>query len=154
MIEAVGHEYLPTFFSKCDQLLKPGGLLALQAITIPDQRYERYRRSVDFIQRYIFPGGCLPSLGSLVRANSAVSEMQLVALDDFGSHYARTLANWRERLQYNTARIRQLGMPTRLIRAWDYYLCYCEGGFREQKIGVAQIKFRKPRYSRGDQTAG
>ncbi len=145
MIEAVGHEFLGTFFSKCDELLRPGGSLALQVITIPDQRYENYRRSVDFIQRHIFPGGSLPSLGALLSAASARSSLHLSNLNEFGDHYARTLAHWRGNFDANLATIRELGMSERLLRAWQWYFCYCETGFREQMIGLKQIVFTKPR---------
>ena len=143
MIEAVGHEFLPTFFGKCDQLLRPGGKFALQAITIPDQRYEKYRTSVDFIQRYIFPGGCLPSLGAMTEATGRTS-LLLTRLDDFATDYARTLELWREKFHQNLDVIRQLGMSERLIRTWQYYFCYCEAGFREQLIGLKQMLYVKP----------
>jgi len=143
MIEAVGHEFLGTFFGKCDELLRPGGSLALQAITMPEQRYERYRRSVDFIQRYVFPGGCLPSVGALVAATERTS-LQLTTLDDFGQDYARTLEIWRENFHANLDVIRELGMTERLLRTWHYYFCYCEAAFREQLIGLKQMVFVKP----------
>ena len=144
MIEAVGHEYFDTFFDKCSSLLKPSGLCAIQAITIPDQRFDRYRKSVDFIQKYIFPGGCLPSIGALAQSVGRSSDMQFVHLEDFAEHYARTLAFWRERFFENLDCIRGLGMSDRFLRLWDYYLCYCEGAFREKQIGVAQILLQKP----------
>lgn len=144
MIEAVGHEFLGTFFAKCNELLRPGGKLALQAITIPDQRYSRYRRSVDFIQRYVFPGGCLPSLGALERARCERTSLQLSACDDFAIDYARTLELWRENFSSNLIGIRELGMTERLIRTWHYYFCYCEAAFREQMIGLKQMLYIKP----------
>jgi cyclopropane-fatty-acyl-phospholipid synthase len=144
MIEAVGHEYYDTFFAQCSRLLKPQGLLALQAITIPDQRYDSYRSSVDFIQKHIFPGGCLPSLGAMTASVSRVSDMQFIHLEDFAEHYARTLQCWRERFYANADSIRELGMTESFIRLWDYYLCYCEGAFREKQIGVVQLLLQKP----------
>jgi cyclopropane-fatty-acyl-phospholipid synthase len=144
MIEAVGHEYLEAFFAKCSGLLKPEGLFALQAITIPDQRYERYRRSVDFIQRYIFPGGCLPSLGAMTAAVGRATDLQMIHLEDFASHYARTLECWRERFHENMDSIRALGMTDSFLRMWEYYFCYCEGAFREKTIGVSQLLLQKP----------
>jgi cyclopropane-fatty-acyl-phospholipid synthase len=144
MIEAVGHEYLGTFFAKCNELLCPGGKLALQAITIPEQRYKRYRRSVDFIQRYVFPGGCLPSMRALVKASTEKTPLQLTNLDDFALDYARTLELWRENFTANLPAIRELGMNERLIRTWHYYFCYCEAAFREQMIGLKQMLFVKP----------
>ncbi len=144
MIEAVGHEYFDTFFAKCSGLLKPEGLMAIQAITIPDQRFEQYCKSVDFIQKYIFPGGCLPSLGSMTRSVGRMTDLQFVHVEDFAEHYGRTLACWRERFFDNLHRIRNLGMSDSFLRMWEYYLCYCEGAFREKQIGVAQILFQKP----------
>jgi cyclopropane-fatty-acyl-phospholipid synthase len=144
MIEAVGHEYLDTFFRKCSSLLRPHGLFALQAITIPDQRYDNYRKSVDFIQKYIFPGGCLPSLGAMTSAVGRVTDMQIAHLEDFAEHYARTLHCWRERFHDNSNPIRELGMTEPFLRLWNYYLCYCEGAFREKQIGVAQLLLQKP----------
>ncbi len=144
MIEAVGYEYFDTFFRKCSSLLKPDGLFALQAITIPDQRYDSYRKSVDFIQKYIFPGGCLPSLGAMTTSVGRVTDMQFAHVEDFAEHYARTLQVWRERFHANSDPIRELGMSDSFLRLWDYYLCYCEGAFREKQIGVAQILLQKP----------
>ena len=144
MIEAVGHEYFDTFFSKCSALMKPDALFALQAITIPDQRYERYRKSVDFIQRYIFPGGCLPSLGAITRSVGKVTDLQFVHMEDFAEHYGRTLKSWRQGFHANADRIRELGMTEQFLRLWEYYFCYCEGAFREKQIGVAQLLLQKP----------
>ena len=144
MIEAVGHEYFDTFFAKCSSLLKPDGLFALQAITIPDQRYDCYRKSVDFIQKHIFPGGCLPSLGAMSGAVGRVTDLQFVHVEDFAEHYARTLESWRERFHANIDSIRELGMTDPFLRLWDYYFCYCEGAFREKQIGVAQLLLQKP----------
>ena len=149
MIEAVGHEYFDTFFRKCSDLLKPDGLFALQAITIPDQRYDRYRRSVDFIQKHIFPGGCLPSLGAMNRSVGRVTDLQFVHLEDFAEHYARTLQCWRERFHANLESIRSMGMTEPFLRTWEYYLCYCEGAFREKQIGVCQLLLQKPDNRRG-----
>ena len=144
MIEAVGHEYFDTFFAKCSSLLKPEGLLALQAITIPDQRYDQYRHFVDFIQKYIFPGGCLPSLGAMIGSVGRVTDLQFAHLEDFAEHYARTLACWRETLHENVDSIRDLGMTEAFLRLWTYYLSYCEGAFREKQIGVSQLLLQKP----------
>jgi cyclopropane-fatty-acyl-phospholipid synthase len=144
MIEAVGHEYFDTFFQKCSSLLKPDGLFALQAITIPDQRYDAYRKSVDFIQKYIFPGGCLPSLGAMTKSVGNATDLQFMHVEDFAEHYGRTLNCWRERFLENLDHIRELGMSDRFLRMWEYYLCYCEGAFREKQIGVAQVLLQKP----------
>ena len=144
MIEAVGHQYLPTYFQQCSNLLKPNGLFAFQAITIPDQRYESYRRSVDFIQKYVFPGGFLPSVGALSLAVGKYTDMHWIHYEDFAEHYATTLKNWREKLFENVAAVRELGMSDSFLRLWEFYLCYCEGGFREKQIGVAQVVLEKP----------
>ncbi len=143
MIEAVGHEYLPTYFAKCNALLEHGGRMVLQAITIPDQRYEGYRRSIDFIQRYIFPGGALPSLGAIQRAVGTQTTLLLTGLQDYGLDYARTLAAWRERFFDQLHQVRRLGFDEQFIRTWDYYLSYCMAGFRERQIGLAQLVFEK-----------
>ena len=144
MIEAVGHEFLPTFFAKCSSLLKPAGLMMLQAITIPDQRYRHYRRSVDFIQEYVFPGGNVPSVGAICDAVAASTDLRLLELTDFAADYARTLLAWREACQANAARIAALGFDERFQRTWDYYLCYCAAGFLERQIGLAHILLAKP----------
>jgi cyclopropane-fatty-acyl-phospholipid synthase len=144
MIEAVGHAYLPQYFATCFRLLKPGGRFALQAITMPDARYDAYRRQVDFIQQYVFPGGMLPSLGAMVDAASRRSRFEWLHVEDLALHYARTLACWRERFEENLAAIRELGTPERLVRTWRYYFAYCEAAFLERAIGLAQIVLRRP----------
>ncbi len=145
MIEAVGQRYLPDFFAKCSQLLEPEGAMCLQAIVMPDNRYERYRRSVDFIQHYIFPGGFLPSLGAMAKCVGQRTDFRFAHVEDFGTHYATTLAWWRHRFGENLASVRALGFDERFIRMWHYYLSYCEAGFRERQIGVAQLLLTKPR---------
>jgi cyclopropane-fatty-acyl-phospholipid synthase len=144
MIEAVGHEYLPTYFAQCSELLGPRGMMALQAITIPDQRYDAYRKSTDFIQKHIFPGGCLPSLGAISRAVGKRTDLRITQIQDFAPHYARTLAEWRRRFFRRIEKIRQLGADDRFIRCWNYYFGYCEAGFAERRIGVSQILLAKP----------
>lgn len=143
MIEAVGHDFLPLFFGKCRELLADDGVLALQAITMADHRYERYRRSVDFIQHSIFPGSLCPSLSALAAAAARASDFRLVHLEEFGPHYARTLALWRERFTSNAGAVRALGFPERFVRLWLYYLAYCEAGFLERTIGVAQLVYQR-----------
>jgi cyclopropane-fatty-acyl-phospholipid synthase len=142
MIEAVGHEYLPVYFQKCASLLRPGGEMMLQAITIPDQRYDQYRRSIDFIQRYIFPGGCLPSLGAIARAAGSTEQLQLIQWQDFSAHYAETLSHWRRAFWSHVDQVQALGLDDRFVRMWDYYLAYCEAGFRERMTGLVQMHFR------------
>jgi cyclopropane-fatty-acyl-phospholipid synthase len=144
MIEAVGHQYFDTFFHVCSQRLKPHGMMLLQAIVIPDQRYDRYRRSVDFIQRYIFPGGCLPSIGAICQSVGRATDFRLTHLEDITPHYAETLALWRQRFRANLDQVRNLEFSEAFIRTWDFYFCYCEGAFRERAIGDVQMLLVKP----------
>jgi cyclopropane-fatty-acyl-phospholipid synthase len=144
MIEAVGHEYFDTYFRVCSDRLKPDGMMLLQAIVIPDQRYDRYRRSADFIQRYIFPGGCLPSIGAICRSLGRATDLRLFHLEDITPHYAETLAQWRQRFGANLDRIGKLGFSEDFLRTWEFYFCYCEGGFRERVIGDVQVLLTKP----------
>ena len=144
MIEAVGHRYYDAYFRQCGALLKPDGMMLLQAITIADQRYESARNAVDFIQRHIFPGSCIPSVTVITDAVARVTDMRLVDLLDIGAHYATTLRCWRENLFANLERVRALGYPEEFIRMWEFYFCYCEGGFIERVIGDAQMLFIKP----------
>jgi cyclopropane-fatty-acyl-phospholipid synthase len=148
MLEAVGHQYLDTYFQRCSRLLKADGLMLLQCITIADQEYERAKRAVDFIQHYIFPGGCLPSLTTLATSMARMTDLRLFHLEDIGPHYATTLRHWRERFTANLERVRALGFSEAFIRMWTFYLCYCEGGFRERSISAAQLLFTKPRCRR------
>ncbi|WP_285419434.1 cyclopropane-fatty-acyl-phospholipid synthase family protein [Pseudomonas sp. efr-133-TYG-5] len=144
MIEAVGHRFLPTYFKQCAQLLKDNGLMLLQAITIRDQRYEQARRSVDFIQRYIFPGGALPCVQKMLEIVSRDTDMNLLHMEDFGLHYARTLRLWQENFRRAHGRLSELGYDDYFLRLWEFYLCYCEGGFLERTIGTAQLVLAKP----------
>jgi len=144
MIEAVGPQYLGTFFAKAAELLEPEGLALIQAITIEDHRYEQALHAVDFIQRHVFPGSFIPSLQAILDAKARVSDLALIEACDFGLSYGRTLAAWRERFQAQLPAVRALGFDDRFIRLWDYYLAYCEGGFRERSIGVAHLVFSKP----------
>ena len=144
MIEAVGHEYLQTFFAKCGALLRDDGLMMLQAITIADQRYDSARRSVDFIRKHIFPGSCIPSVSALTAAAARASDLKLFHLEDIGRHYATTLAAWRENLLRNAESVRRLGLSDEFIRMWEFYLCYCEAGFAERALGDVQALFVKP----------
>ncbi|MFW3899094.1 class I SAM-dependent methyltransferase [Pseudomonas bharatica] len=148
MIEAVGHRYLPTYFRQCGALLKDDGLMLLQAITIRDQRYDQARRSVDFIQRYIFPGGALPSLSVLLDTASRQTDLNLVHMEDFGQGYARTLQHWRDNLHRSRAALMELGYDETFQRLWEFYLCYCQGGFEERAIGVAQLLWAAPKARR------
>ncbi len=144
MIEAIGHQYYDTYFARCAELLAPQGAMLLQAITIADQRYDQARRSVDFIQRYIFPGSCIPSVAALTKSIARASDLRVFDLDDIGPHYATTLAHWRENFRANLPRVRALGYDETFIRMWEYYLCYCEGGFAERALGDVQMLLVKP----------
>jgi cyclopropane-fatty-acyl-phospholipid synthase len=146
MIEAVGHEHYDQYFECCSQLLAPEGLMLLQAITISDQRYEQARRSVDFIQRYIFPGGCLPSIAVISDKVSRKTDMNIIGMEEIGDHYAQTLKQWREGFMAHVDEVKAQGFDERFIRMWEFYLCYCEGGFLERSIGTAQVLLAKPDY--------
>jgi len=149
MIEAVGHQYYGQYFNGCASLLKNDGLMLLQAITIPDQRYDYARRSVDFIQRYIFPGGSLPSHEAMIAAVKRHTDLTMVGLREIGEDYARTLQVWHERFSTRLEEVRELGFDDYFIRMWNYYLCYCQGGFEERIIGTSQILFAKPGWRQG-----
>ncbi|HYQ70570.1 MAG TPA: class I SAM-dependent methyltransferase, partial [Gammaproteobacteria bacterium] len=153
MIEAIGHRYFDTYFRKCSELLKPQGMMLLQSITIADQRYREARRSIDFIQRYIFPGGCLPSVAALGDVVARSTDMRIFHLEDIGPHYATTLRHWRERFRAQADKVRGLGYPERFIRMWEYYFCYCEAGFRQQSIGTVQLLLTKPQTRRAALTS-
>ena len=144
MLEAVGHKYLGTFFTACDKLLKPAGRLVIQVITIPDQSYENYRRNTDWIQKYIFPGGHLPSVTALSQVVTRNTSLLMEQLEDIGTNYARTLKDWRESFTRNLSKINSLGFDEIFQRKWIYYLAMCEAGFRERAIGDIQVVFRKP----------
>ncbi|MCL7461756.1 cyclopropane-fatty-acyl-phospholipid synthase family protein [Pseudomonas sp. NW5] len=144
MIEAVGHRYLPEYFRQCAHLLKPDGLMLLQAITIRDQRYQQACNSVDFIQRYIFPGGALPSIEAMLKTITGGTDMNLLHLEDFGPHYARTLRQWHDNLRHARVELEQRGYDDYFFRLWEFYLCYCEGGFLERTIGTVQMLLAKP----------
>lgn len=145
MIEAVGNAFLPAYFRKCDELLRPGGKMLVQGITMPDYRYAAYCRSVDFIQKYIFPGGHLPSVGAMQEATQQTKLLLVDALQ-FPDSYARTLQCWRREFMGRLDEVRALGFDDRFIRMWDYYLCYCEAAFLERSVSVGQFVWEKPRY--------
>lgn len=139
MIEAVGQRYLPTFFRTCQARLRPGGRMAIQAITIQDQRYRDYSKSVDFIQRYIFPGGFLPSITAMSELMTHHTDFVVRNLFDMGPDYARTLAHWRQRFVNAWQEIEHLGFDDRFRRMWLYYFGYCEAGFNARTISVVQL---------------
>ena len=154
MIEAIGAQYLDTYFATLGRLLKPDGLALVQAITIEDHRYEQALRSVDFIKRHIFPGSFIPSVAAMLAAKTRSSDLALVHLEDFGPSYARTLHDWRERFLARREDVRAQGFDERFLRMWTFYLAYCEGGFRERSIGVAHVLMAKPGYRGGSYLPG
>ena len=144
MIEAIGHQYLDTYFRKVGALLEDDGMALIQAITIEDHRYQQALRSVDFIKRHVFPGSFIPSISAMLGALGRVSDLKLFNLEDIGPSYALTLRAWRERFLGRRDQVRALGYPERLVRMWDYYLAYCEGGFLERATGDVQMLLTKP----------
>jgi cyclopropane-fatty-acyl-phospholipid synthase len=144
MIEAIGHQYLDTYFRKVGELLAADGMALIQAITIEDYRYAQALRSVDFIKRHVFPGSFIPSISAMLDAVGRASDLKLFNLEDIGPSYALTLHAWRERFLQRRDRVRSLGYPERLVRMWDYYLAYCEGGFIERATGDVQMLLTKP----------
>lgn len=144
MLEAVGHEYLDTYFAQCNKLLAPNGLLALQVITCPDSRYERMRRGVDFIQKHIFPGGQILSIGAMLQSIGRTSDLLLRDLHDLGDSYAKTLEIWNERFTARLEEVRQLGFDDGFVRKWHYYLMYCMAAFRMRHISAVQMLLTRP----------
>ncbi len=144
MIEAVGPQYLADYFGACSRLLAPHGQMVLQGIVMPEHRYRRYLSSADFIQRYVFPGSALTSIGAISRALGTSTDFQVHHVQDLSSHYARTLRLWRERFMSRLGEVRALGYDDRFIRLWEYYLAYCEAGFSERCTGVVQMLLTKP----------
>ncbi len=147
MIEAVGKEYLPTFFKKCSSLLKDEGLMVLQAITISDHRLESYSKSVDFIQKHIFPGGFLPSQLLINEHLKRHTDLMIRDLHDIGLDYARTLRDWHHKLLENREPLAEDGYDDRFMNMWRYYFSYCEGGFLERTISTVQLVISKPAFS-------
>jgi cyclopropane-fatty-acyl-phospholipid synthase len=148
MIEAIGHQYLDTYFAKVASLLQPDGMALIQAITIEDHRYQQALESVDFIKRYVFPGSFIPSINAMQGA-LAKTDLRLFNLEDIGPSYAMTLHHWRLRFMQRLDEVRALGYPERFIRMWEFYLAYCEGGFIERSIGNAQLLLTRPACRRG-----
>jgi cyclopropane-fatty-acyl-phospholipid synthase len=144
MIEAIGHQYLDTYFAKVGTLLKTDGEALIQAITIEDHRYAQALKSVDFIKRYIFPGSFIPSVSAMTGAIARASDLRLFNLEDIGPSYALTLKAWRDRFNANLAQVKALGYDVRFIRMWEFYLAYCEGGFRERSIGDVHLWLTRP----------
>lgn len=150
MVEAIGAEYLETYFAQLGRLLKPDGLALLQAITIEDHRYRQTLKCVDFIKRFVFPGSFIPSISAMLAAKTRACDLGLVAQEDFGASYARTLHAWRERFLARLPEVRAQGFDERFIRMWEFYLAYCEGGFRERSIGVSHLLFANSGWRRAE----
>jgi cyclopropane-fatty-acyl-phospholipid synthase len=144
MVEAVGHRYLDDYLRQCSRLLRPEGTFVLQAIVLPERGYAQYLQNVDFIQRYVFPGGCLPTVGSLLESAGRATDLRIVHVEDFAPHYARTLRCWKQAFLERSPEIVEQGFSTQFMRMWMYYLCYCEAVFDERYCGVAQMQFDKP----------
>ena len=144
MIEAVGPQFLDSYFSQISVLLKPDGLALVQAINMPEQRYLRALKNVDFIQRFIFPGSFIPSFGAILESVRNESNLVLTHSEDTGFHYARTLRDWCERFMANREQLESMGYDQAFRRLWNFYFAYCEAGFSERAIGVSQLILAKP----------
>jgi cyclopropane-fatty-acyl-phospholipid synthase len=144
MLEAVGEAYLDTYFAKCAEVLKPDGLMAVQMITVPDSRYQSLRKGVDWIQKHIFPGSLLLSVGRVNQAINRTGNLFLHDMQDMGTSYERTLQIWRGRFNTELDEVRKQGFSESFIRKWDYYLSYCEGAFAMRNISVVQAVYTRP----------
>ncbi|RXJ75964.1 cyclopropane-fatty-acyl-phospholipid synthase [Arcobacter sp. F155] len=143
MFEAVGREYFDIFFKKCQSLLNPSGVLVMQIITMPDQRYSSYCKGTDFIQKYIFPGGHLPSVGKILETTTKHTKLNLLHMEEFTEHYAKTLNVWHQNFLDNLEEVQRLGFDEYFIRMWKMYLCYCEAGFLTRNINLVQLVFTR-----------
>ena len=143
MFEAVGREYFDIFFKKCESLLKPSGILVMQIITMPDQRYASYCKGTDFIQKYIFPGGHLPSVGKILDVTTKNTNLNLLHMEEFTEHYAKTLNIWHKNFNNQLKEVQKLGFDEYFIRMWKMYLCYCEAAFLTRNINLVQIAFTR-----------
>ena len=144
MIEAIGERQFPTYFAALDRLLEPGGVACVQTILVPDERYDRYRSSPDWIERYVFPGCLIPSLSTLTAAMAKASSLTVRGLEEIGPSYAETLHRWRERFLGRLDEVRALGYDERFERTWDFYLAFCEAAFRARTLGDAQLVLSRP----------
>ena len=143
MFEAVGREYFDVFFKKCEALLNPSGILVMQIITMPDQRYDAYCKGTDFIQKYIFPGGHLPSVGKILDVTSKNTKLNLLHMEEYTEHYAKTLNVWHENFNQKLDEVKSLGFDEYFIRMWKMYLCYCEAAFLTRNINLVQVAFTR-----------
>ncbi len=146
MIEAVDWRDVPGYFATCQRLLAPDGVMGMQAIVIADQRYERARATNDFIKRWVFPGGSLPSVTSIANAVTQASDLRIIDLEDLSAHYAETLRRWRLQLHERWADLAELGVTEELGRLWDFYLAYCEAAFLERHVSVVQLVLARPEW--------
>jgi len=146
MLEAVGHEFMPTYFECCYNLLKPNGKMVFQVITTPNRTYDTYRKNCDFIQKHIFPGSVCPAVKAVLEAIESRSKFTVEHMENIGFHYAQTLREWRKNFNENKEKLYRLGITEPFIRKWNYYFCYCEAGFRSQYLGVYQIVLSPPKY--------
>lgn len=153
MIEAVGWQYYDTYFRKCAALLKPDGVACIQAITLADRYYEKAKREVDYIKRYVFPGSCIPALGAMSASVARATDMTIIHVEEIGPHYARTLRAWRERFMARLPEVRALGFSDAFIRLWEFYLSYCEAAYLERSVGDVQMLLAKPEF-RGEPPLG
>lgn len=144
MLEAVGHEYMEEFFGCCESVLAEDGVLVLQFISIPDERYDEYRRSSDFIKEYIFPGGCLPSLSRVTSAMAAASRLCVEHVENIGIHYYQTLRCWRKNFMASKSKVLAMGFDEKFIRTWDYYFIYSAAGFNSLTLADYQVIFSRP----------
>jgi cyclopropane-fatty-acyl-phospholipid synthase len=144
MLEAIGERQFPTFFAACDRLLDKAGLACVQTILVPDQRWNRYRRTPDWIERYLFPGCLIPSMTALTRAMTRASRLMVHEVEEIGHHYAETLRRWRERFHARIEDVRRLGYDDRFVRTWDFYLAYCEAAFRTRSLRDVQLVLTRP----------
>jgi cyclopropane-fatty-acyl-phospholipid synthase len=144
MLEAIGADQFGTYFAAIDRALAPGGRAVVQTILVPEQRWDRYRTTPDWIERYVFPGCLIPSLESLAHAAARHSALGIYGVDEIGEHYAETLRRWRERVHAHLAEIRELGYDERFERTWDFYLAFCEAAFRTRWLRDAQLLLARP----------
>lgn len=144
MIEAVGYEYFDSFFDRCGRLVTPNGQMVLQGITLDERRYRRYLRSVDFIQRYIFPGGCLITPCTVLQSVARTTDFRLLHIEDLAPHYAQTLNHWATRFRQQVPEVLRRGFPPSFVRLWEFYLAYCEAAFMERHVGTVQIHLARP----------
>jgi cyclopropane-fatty-acyl-phospholipid synthase len=144
MLEAIGADQYGAYFATIDRVLAPGGRAAVQTILVPDQRWDRYRSTPDWIERYVFPGCLIPSLGALTRAATRHSRLGIYGVDEIGDHYAETLRRWRARFGERIEDVRRLGYDRRFERTWDFYLAFCEAAFRMRALRDVQLLLARP----------